>query len=225
MNRDRADGADLVNAVSRRFHDLVRSLVRGNVLRARSLAGRIREDARTSGEQIAVQNLIEDLAQGQAVRNAFINLPSVVPGIGTILSWVLLSVEDFYTLDQGITLILALSILHGLDPGNLQVMDELALNIIGEAYGLRLPGTDPDSQEVARGFMTRMLPGKYMNRGVKRWSRVIARRILPLRGKSRLLPAGFGIAMSAWNAYSTVVQIGRITQRELSAMQRRAAVR
>lgn len=165
MNRDRADGADLVNAVSRRFHDLVRSLVRGNVLRARSLAGRIREDARTSGEQIAVQNLIEDLAQGQAVRNAFINLPSVVPGIGTILSWVLLSVEDFYTLDQGITLILALSILHGLDPGNLQVMDELALNIIGEAYGLRLPGTDPDSQEVARGFMTRMLPGKYMNRG------------------------------------------------------------
>ncbi len=64
-----------------------------------------------------------------------------------------------------------------------------------------------------------------MNRGVKRWSRVIARRILPLRGKSRLLPAGFGIAMSAWNAYSTVVQIGRITQRELSAMQRRAAVR
>ena len=225
MNEYGHEDIDIVGAVSRRFHGLIRNLLRGNVLRARSLAGRIREDSQALGEQIAIQNLIEDMAQGQAVRNAFINLPSAVPGIGTAISWVLISVEDFYTLDQGITLILSLSILHGLDPENLQEMDELAVNIVGEAYGLRPPGSDPDSRKVATGFMMRLLPQKYVNWGVNRWVKAIVRRILPFRRRSRLLPAGFGIAMSAWNAYDTVVQIGRITQRELAGRQRRVAGR
>ncbi|NTW37810.1 MAG: hypothetical protein HGB17_17240, partial [Syntrophobacteraceae bacterium] len=103
-------GTDIVGAISERFRSLIRSLLRGNVRRARVLAGQVRDELHAVGRQIAVQDLIEDLAQGQAIRNAFINLPSAVPGIGTIISWVLISVEDFFTLDQGVTLILTLSV-------------------------------------------------------------------------------------------------------------------
>lgn len=214
MNRPWDTG--LAGAVGRRFRDLIGNLLRGNVVRARSLAEKVREDAHALGEQIAIQNLMEDMAQGQALRNAFINLPSAVPGIGTVISWVLISVEDFFTLDQGVTLILALGILHGLDPEDTQEMEELAMRIIGEAYGLQPPGSGPDSGEVAKGFMMRLVPQKYMNWGVNRWLKAAVRRLLPFRRRSRLLPAGFGIAMSAWNAYDTIVQIGRVAMRELS---------
>jgi hypothetical protein len=225
MNMVNPGDTDIVGAVSKRFHTLIRNLLQGNVLRARALAGRIREEAESYGDKIAIQNLIEDMAQGQALRNAFINLPSAVPGIGTVISWVLMSVEDFYTLDQGITLILALRIVHGRDPEDFPGMEEFATSIVGEAYGLRQPGADPDPQKVAKGFMMRLLPQTYVNWGVNRCIKVLIRRIMPFRIRSRLLPAGFGIAMSAWDAYDTMVKVGRITMRELAGRQVRDMVR
>ncbi|MCK7470997.1 MAG: hypothetical protein MZU95_09560 [Desulfomicrobium escambiense] len=116
---------------------LIRSLLRGNV---QTCAGPGRTGAGTSlhavGRQIAVQNLIEDLAQGQAIRNAFINLPSAVPGIGTIISWVLISVEDFFTLDQGVTLILAVERPPWTGSGRPPRNGRISILILGEAYGL-----------------------------------------------------------------------------------------
>lgn len=208
---------DIVGAVGRRLHSLIRSLLRGNARRARVLAGRVRDDTRIVGERIAVQNLIEDLAQGQAVRNAFISLPSAVPGIGTLLSWALISVEDFFIMDQCITLILALGHVHGLDPEDEAVMEELALLVIGEAYGLALPGTPLRSEGVIKGMVTQILPRKYVNSGSSRWVKALIRRALPFRRKSRLLPVGLGIVISAWYAYETVVKVGSITLRELSS--------
>jgi hypothetical protein len=214
-------GTDIVGVISERFRSLIRSLLRGNVRRARVLAGQVRDELHAVGRQVAVQDLIEDLAQGQAIRNAFINLPSAVPGIGTIISWVLISVEDFFTLDQGVTLILTLSVLHGLDPEDHREMEEISMLILGEAYGLRPPGSERDSGQVAKGFMTRLLPQKYVSKGVNRWVKAIFRRVLPFRRKARLLPAGFGIVMSAWDAYDTIVKVGVIAMRELARRQRR----
>jgi len=45
--------------------------------------------------------------------------------------------------------------------------------------------------------------------------RKFLKRLLPFRRKSRLLPAGFGIVMSAVNAYEIIVKVGRITMARL----------
>ncbi|HPI91686.1 MAG TPA: hypothetical protein PLT09_00330 [Deltaproteobacteria bacterium] len=221
MNEKNSGDTDIVGAISERFRTLLRNLLQGNVKRARSLFEQVRAEAQATGEQIAVQNFIEAMAQGQALRNAFINLPSAVPGIGTLISWVLISVEDFFTLDQSVTLILVLSMLRGLDPRNRGEMEELAILSIGGAYGLGPDEPERDSGKVVKGIMTRLLPQRYVNKGVNRWVKAFIRRVLPFRRKSRLLPAGFGIAMSAWDAYDTIVKVGRIALRELSARQSR----
>ncbi len=216
MERKAPDNSAVVHAMSERFRRLIRTLVRGNARRARSLAARMRDQVDTLGEPIALQNLIEDMAQGQAFRNAFINIPSAVPGIGTVISWVLISVADFFTLDQGVTLILALGILGGLDPDDHQQMEDLAILVIGEAYGLEPSGPERDSGTVARKIITSLLPRRYVNIGASRWAKAFVKRLLPFRRKSRLLPAGFGIAMAAWDAYESIVKVGRIAQRELA---------
>ncbi|HOS98521.1 MAG TPA: hypothetical protein PLU54_12785, partial [Deltaproteobacteria bacterium] len=74
MERTAPDDSVVVHAVGERFRGLIRTLVRGNIRRARSLAARMRDQVETLGEPIALQNLIEDMAQGQAFRNAFINI-------------------------------------------------------------------------------------------------------------------------------------------------------
>jgi len=215
MNPKNIDGTEIMIAVSDRFKRLIRDLLKGNIKRARSLAARVQKEIPSDGEHIAFQNLIEELAEGQALRNAFINLPSAVPGIGTIISWMLISLEDFFVLDQSVTLILALSLLHGLDPEDYQDMEKFAISVVGEAYGLEPSGPEGDSNALVKNFMIKLLPVKYVNFGLTRWIKAFIKRLLPFRRKSRLLPAGFGILVSAWDAYDTLVKVGRILMREL----------
>ncbi len=215
MNTKNIDGTEVMNAVSDRFKKLIRDLLKGNIKRARSLAALVQKEIPSDGEHIAFQNLIEVLAQGQAVRNAFINLPSAFPGIGTIISWILISLEDFFVLDQSVTLILTLSLLHGLDPEDYKDMEEFAISVVGEAYGLEPSGPEGDSNALIKNFMIKLLPVRYVNFGLTRWVKAFIKRLLPFRRKSRLLPAGFGILVSAWDAYDTIVKVGRILMREL----------
>jgi hypothetical protein len=215
MNPKNIDGTEIMIAVSGRFKRLIRDLLKGNIKRARSLAARVQKEIPSDGEHIAFQNLIEELAEGQALRNAFINLPSAVPGIGTIISWMFISLEDFFVLDQSVTLILALSLLHGLDPEDYQDMEKFAISVVGEAYGLEPSGPEGDSNALVKNFMIKLLPVKYVNFGLTRWIKAFIKRLLPFRRKSRLLPAGFGILVSAWDAYDTLVKVGRILMREL----------
>ncbi|MGD0210018.1 MAG: hypothetical protein ABSC14_03450 [Desulfomonilia bacterium] len=215
INTKNINGPEIMNAVSDRFKRLIRDLLKGNIKRARSLAARVQKEIPSDGEHIAFQNLIEVLAQGQAVRNAFINLPSAFPGIGTIISWLLISLEDFFVLDQSVTLILTLSLLHGLDPEDYKGMEEFAISVVGEAYGLEPSGPEGNSNAFMKNFMIKLLPVRYVNFGLTRWVKAFMKRLLPFRRKSRLLPAGFGILVSAWDAYDTIVKVGRILMREL----------
>jgi hypothetical protein len=54
-----------------------------------------------------------------------------------------------------------------------------------------------------------------VNFGLTRWVKVFIKRLLPFRRKSRLMPIGFGMVMSAWDAYDTIVKVGRFALREL----------
>ena len=206
---------EILSAISGRFRRLITGLLKGNIKRARALAEQVRQGIPANGERISFQNLIEDLAQGQAVRNAFINLPSAVPGIGTIISWALISLEDFFVLDQSVTLIMALCILHGLDPEDYEGMEEFAISVIGQAYGIETSGTASDSKAFVKRFIIQLLPARYVNFGLARWVKVFIKRLLPFRRKSRLMPIGLGIVMSAWDAYDTIVKVGRFALREL----------
>jgi hypothetical protein len=215
MSIENRNNTEILYAIGERFKRLIRDLLKGNMRRARALAAQVHQEIPADGEHIAFQNLIEDLAQGQAVRNAFINLPSAYPGIGTIISWALISVEDFFILDQSITLILALSILHGLDPQDYSYMEELAINVIGKAYGLEQMSPESNSSALVKRFMIKLLPQRYVNFGLTRWVKAFIKRLLPFRRKSRLLPIGFGIIISAWDAYDTIVKVGQISLQEL----------
>jgi hypothetical protein len=213
---------EILSGISGRFGRLIAVLVKGNIKRARALAAQVSLEIRSDGEHIAFQNLIEYLAQGQAIRNAFINLPSAVPGIGTIISWALISLEDFFVLDQSVTLIMALSILHGLDPEDYEGMEEFAISIIGQAYGIETSGSGSDSSAFAKRFLIKLLPARYVNFGLVTWIKAFIKRMLPFKRKSRLMPIGFGIVMSAWDAYDTIVKVGRFALRELPAKRHQA---
>ncbi len=114
MNNERSPGSEVLDILGDQFLLLMHNLVRGNMKRALRHAEAARREAERSGMSIASQSLIEELAQAQAVKNSIINSPSIVPGIGTLLSFWLLSVENFFLLDQSVTLIIALCDLHGI---------------------------------------------------------------------------------------------------------------
>ena len=94
MKKDLRNEIDIVSTISGRFRTLIRNLVQGNTRMAHSIAEAARQGISTDGSRIAFQNLIEDMAQDQALRNALINLPSAVPGIGTLISLGLISVIE-----------------------------------------------------------------------------------------------------------------------------------
>ncbi|HQJ08830.1 MAG TPA: hypothetical protein PLF54_07485, partial [Deltaproteobacteria bacterium] len=124
MSGDRTKGALMFDLLSDQFLLLMANLIKGNRKKALQFADDMRVDIERSGLAIVSQNLIEKLAQGQAVRNSLINLPSVVPGFGTILSFGLLGVENFFLLDQSVTLILSLCSLHGVQIDDIDAMQE-----------------------------------------------------------------------------------------------------
>ncbi len=214
--------SEFINAISERFKRLIRALLKGNLKRSRILAEEVALAIPAEGNAISCQNLIEDMAEGQAFRNALVNLPSAVPGVGTVISWALISLEDFYVLDQSITLIMALSILHGIDPEQCEGMEEFAISVIGEAYGVESSGPAGAPGAYVKNFLIRLLPARYVNFGLTSWAKAFIRRLLPFRRKSRLMPIGFGVLMAAWDAYDTIVKVGRITLRELPGMKVRS---
>ena len=215
MNTDH-NGEDILATINDQFRTFIRNLIQGNTKKAKSLADTARKDILLNGERIAFQNLIEEMAQGQALRNSFINLPSIVPGIGTIISIGLMSVEDFFVLDQGVRLFLTLFLLHDIGLDDKTKQEDMAIGVLGEAYGLDLSGKKSNSDEIIKKFMTVMFPQRYVNIGVNRGVRKFLQRLLPFRRKSRLLPAGFGIIMSAAYAYETIVKVGQITLKYLA---------
>jgi hypothetical protein len=216
MNTD-LHGEDILATINDQFRALIINLIRGNTKKAKSLADTARKDIMLNGERIAFQNLIEEMAQGQALRNSFINLPSIVPGIGTIISIALMSVEDFFVLDQGVRLFLTLCLLRGINLEDRTKLEDMVIGVLGEAYGLDLSGKKSNSDEIIKKFMTAMFPQRYVNIGVSRGVRKFLQRLLPFRRKSRLLPAGFGIIMSAVDAYETIVKVGQITLKNFAS--------
>ncbi|HOO39626.1 MAG TPA: hypothetical protein PLV78_15005 [Deltaproteobacteria bacterium] len=211
MNSDRQLSTRMIDSMGERFRQLIGNLVQGNEKRARRLAEVAQREIPSMGQRVVIQTLIEEMAQTQAMRNSLINSPSIVPGIGTVLSFWLISVEDFFLLDQSVTLVLALCILHGVPMDESQAVEDFIIQVIGEVYGIRNGKEDPDADSISRDLMTKKLPQKYVDMGLNRGLHRFVRRILPFKRRSRLLPVGFGLMMSAYHAYNTIVSVGRLS--------------
>lgn len=215
MDGNHTKGSEVLDLLSDQFLLLMTNLIKGNTKRALRFADAARGDIETSGLTIASQNLIENLAQGQAVKNSLINLPSVFPGIGTVLSFGLLGVENFLLLDQSVTLILALCSLHGVPLDDTEAIREFSLQVVGDVFGIAGIEKKENLRTIGREYVTKTLPGKYVNIGVNRGVQKMLRRLLPFQSRSRLLPAGLGIGASALNAYETMIGIGQTTLKSL----------
>ncbi|HHO77325.1 MAG TPA: hypothetical protein ENN05_12990 [Deltaproteobacteria bacterium] len=219
MDSYRQLGPRVSETLGGQFRILIRNLIRGNQRNARSFAHRAKKEMADHGNAVTAQNIIEDMAQSQAMQNALINSPSIVPGIGTFLSFWLIGLEDFFLLDRSVKLVLALCGLEGIpvEEKN-QALEDFIIKIIGQTYKIADYGTDPNTRTISNDIMTILLPRKYagmvMNIGLHR----IVRRILPFKRRSRLLPVGLGIGMSAYNAYDRIVAVGRLTLKNLSRL-------
>jgi len=69
---------------------------------------------------------------------------------------------------------------------------------------------------MAGRLFSRLLPERYAKKAVNRWIRNLVRRLLRLRRKSRLLPAGIGVAIAAWDAYNLLVKAGEHALEEIA---------
>ena len=87
--------------------------------------------------------------------------------------------------------------------------------VVGEVFGIEAAGETGDHRAISREYITKTLPGKYVNSGVTRGVKHVLRRLLRFRGNSRLLPAGIGLGVSALTAYETVVSVGQATLKNL----------
>jgi len=207
------------------FRILIRNLVRGNEKKALSIAQRTTGLAEDTGSPVAVQGLIEDMAEAQALKNALINSPSIVPGIGTFLSFWLIGLEDFFLLDQSVTLILALCRLEGVPvEKNNRILEDFVIQILGQIYGIAEGAKASDTNSISNDFMTRMLPRKYANVMMNRGLHKIVRRILPFKRRSRLLPVGLGLAMSAYNAYDRIVAVGQLALKNMGKLRQDVSI-
>jgi hypothetical protein len=211
MNSDRQFGTKMIDTLGERFRLLIHNLMRGNEKRACRLAEIAEREIPSLGRSIVTQTLIEEMAQTQAIKNSLINSPSIVPGIGTVLSFWLIGVEDFFLLDQSVTLALALCILHEAPMDEPRVVEDFIIHVIGEVYGISDGGKDLDANSISRDLLTKKFPQKYVDKGLNRGLHRIVHRILPFKRRSRLLPVGFGLMMSAYHAYNTIVKVGRLT--------------
>ncbi|HNR51804.1 MAG: hypothetical protein BWZ01_01941 [Deltaproteobacteria bacterium ADurb.BinA179] len=219
MAEDGGKGLAVLDTLGDRFLLLIGSLIRGNRKRALMLARDAGKRSQGSSAAIVSQNLIEEMAQAQAVKNSLINLPSVVPGLGTIISFSLLGVENFFLLDQSIALILALCHIHGKDIEDQRAMEEFAVRAIAEVFGVAHEGAEENFRSISRDYMTKLLPRKYFGRGVDRGMRKILSRLMPAGRRTRLFPAGIGLGSSAVSAYDTIVNIGQTTLRRLPRLE------
>jgi hypothetical protein len=215
MDTGRSKGNQVLDALGDQFLLLVSNLIRGNKKRSLSLAGQALSEAALSGRSIACQGLIEEMARSQAVKSALINSPSVVPGPGTLLSFWLLGVENFFVLDQAVTLVISLCALHGAQVDDLASMEKFTMKVVGEAFGIENAGLADDHRDISREYVTKTLPGKYVNTGLSKGVRTLLRRLLPFTRTSRLLPAGLGLAVSALSGYETMVSVGQSTLKHL----------
>ena len=218
MNRDRTLGPKMIDSLGGRFRRLIHNLMRGNEKRARVLAGIAGREIPSLGQSIVTQTLIEEMAQTQAIKNSLINSPSIVPGVGTLLSFWLIGVEDFFLIDQSVTLILALFILNGIDLEDKLATEDFIIQVIGEVYGITEGVQDSDADSISRDLMTRKLPQKYVDMGLNRGLHKIVHRVLPFKRRSRLLPVGFGLMMSAYHAYNTIVKVGRLSLKYMPSL-------
>ena len=80
----------IMQKMGTQFGVLIHHLVKGNMKKAGRLADSALNDTKVGDPGIVVQNLIETLAQEQAFKNGCLNLPSLFPGIGTLISFWLL---------------------------------------------------------------------------------------------------------------------------------------
>jgi hypothetical protein len=215
MEKDQFQASRVLDILGDQFLNLVSTLIRGNMKRSLELADKARAEVAVSGMSIACQGLIEDLAKAQALKNSLINSPSIVPGLGTLLSFCLLGVENFFLLDQTVTLVVALGALHGAKVHDLAAMERFAMIVVGEVFGIENIEKKDDHHAISREYITKTLPGKYVNTGVSKGVKKLMRRLLPFRGGSRLLPAGLGLGASALNAYETIVNAGQSTLKHL----------
>ena len=199
-----------LNVISGQFGVLVHNLIKGNMNRAHKLSQHALENAGRYGMNICMQDIIEELANEQALKSGIVNSPSIFPGMGTVISFFLLGTENFLILEQGVKLALVLLLINGFKNGDDNIEAEV-IRIIGEAYELADNMDKTDVATITEQYVTRVLPPQYLSKGFNK----ILSRIFPTRNRIlKLLPV-FGIFYAAIEGYTMTVKVGQVTLKRI----------
>ncbi len=199
-----------LNVISGQFGLLIHNLVKGNLNRAAKLSIYALENAGKYGLNICMQDIIEELANEQALKSGIVNSPSIFPGIGTVVSFFLLGTENFLILEQGVKLSLVLLLMNGLRNGD-DNLEEEVIRILGEAYELLDKTDKADVATITEQYVTRVLPPQYLSKGFNR----LLSKIFPTRNRIlKLLPV-FGIFYAAFEGYAMTVKVGQVALKRM----------
>lgn len=199
-----------LNVISGQFGLLVHNLIKGNMNRARKLSKRASENAGRYGMNICMQDIIEELANEQAFKSGVVNSPSIFPGMGTLISFLLLGTENFLILEQGVKLTLILLLMNGFKDGDDNLEEEI-IRILGKAYELADDTDKADISTITEQYVTRVLPPKYLSKGFNK----LISKIFPTRNRFlKLLPV-FGIFYAALEGYSMTVKVGQVALKRI----------
>jgi len=204
---------DMLKALEDQFQIFIKNLIKGNLKKAKRTAALKLKDSGHNEVSIIALDLVENTGQQQAIKNAILNIPSVFPGIGTIISFWLAGAENLLMLDQSVSLILTLEFLYGTPMDDEKMLEGPILHIIGKAYNIVEEAEPSYEHAITKAYMTKILPQRYLNKGVNR----IITRLFPPRRKSRLLPGGIGMIVSAVDGYKTIVKVGHMAIKHLDA--------
>lgn len=199
---------DLLSEMETGFVKLVGELAAGNLKKARRRARRSLE--KSSGPWAAAETLIDDEAEEQALKSAALNLPSVIPGIGTLIAFAMMGAADFLILDDCVRLILTLRVMYGLPVDDYAENREAVLRVLSQTLKLN------DTHAAGQAIVGQMIPQRYINAFMNRGLSNALTRLTGRRGL-KLLPAGIGVAVSAFGGQRAIRQIGEAALSEINA--------
>jgi len=202
-----------INTASDKFALIIINLIKGNKKRAKKTALKAIKESPGNGLNICMQDAIENLATEQAIKSSIINSPSIFPGIGTVISFLLLGTESFLVLEQGVKIASILLIMNGFNPDDKE-FEEQIIRIIGEAYGLADMDEAADSRTITKEYITRIAPPKYISKGFNK----ALSKFFPTKNRILKLMPLLGVVYAALEGYAMTVKVGQATVKYIKGL-------
>ena len=161
----------MLKEINLQLQKLLLNMIRGNRRKSSAILASARKRHPAERPDQIAEAIIEELAEIQAVKNAMVNSPSVLPGVGTLIALGLMGIEDFFVLDQSIIMIMALHQLYDIPLEDDLRAQSSVIHILGQYYDV---DTSQDDETITRSVLAKVFPQRYAGKGLDKGMKRIA---------------------------------------------------